>query len=167
MVVNDKQERYHWAKCKFGCKSRTSKGRCESKYRTTDFRGHLRKYHSIVKGQQQLKTESNDRSSVYVVKHFNSEEDMKFYMDMIVQEYPFNMVEHELFQDGQMLASTLLSTKVLISMRKEIMDICMREKDHMYENFKTINCCSVPQWTCGCLIRLKAICVSWTHGTLD
>jgi hypothetical protein len=74
--VNGKQETQHWAKCKFkGCKNKTSKGRCESRFGTTGFWTHLRHYHSIVKGQQQLKTENDETKGVTIVKPFKYDQD--------------------------------------------------------------------------------------------
>ena len=152
--VNGKKEQQHWAKCKFqGCKNKTSKGRCESRFGTTGFWTHLRYYHSIVKGQQQIKTENDEKNGVTIVKPFKYDQEeslKKFYMAMIVHEYPFNMAEHEFFQDWVKSLRPHYPLKSRVTVRKEVMDLCMLEKENMYEYFKTINCrfsATMDMWT--------------------
>ena len=152
--VNGKKEQQHWAKCKFqGCKNKTSKGRYESRFGTTGFWTHLRYYHSIVKGQQQIKTENDEKNGVTIVKPFKYDQEeslKKFYMAMIVHEYPFNMAEHEFFQDWVKSLRPHYPLKSRVTVRKEVMDLCMLEKENMYEYFKTINCrfsATMDMWT--------------------
>jgi hypothetical protein len=99
--VDGKQERLRWAKCNFkGCQTKTSKHRAEGKFGTTGFWTHLNNYHHVKKGQHQLTTGKDSETEIAIVKPYKYDQEAslkRLYEAMIVHEYPFNMVEHEVF----------------------------------------------------------------------
>jgi hypothetical protein len=57
---------------------------------------------------------------------------------MIVHEYPFNMVEHEVFVEWVKSMRPYFPLKSRVTVRKDIMDYYLAEKDKLYAYFKTI-----------------------------
>ena len=54
--------------------------------------------HSIVKGQQQLKVEKDGKKDITVVVPYRYDEEAslrKFYLAIVMHEYPFNISEHD------------------------------------------------------------------------
>jgi hypothetical protein len=62
----------------------------------------------------------------------------KFYEAMIVHEYPFNMVEHEVFVEWVKSMRPHFPLKSRVTVRKDIMDYYLAKKDKLYAYFKTI-----------------------------
>ncbi|CAA0839907.1 Unknown protein [Striga hermonthica] len=152
--VNGKQEQQCWAKCNFkGCKNKTSKHRAESNFGTTAFWTHLANYHSIKKGQQQLTTKNNNETGIVTVQPYKYDQEAslrKFYEAMIVHEYPFNMVEHEFFQEWVKSMRPNYPLKSHVTVRKEIIEYYSTERDKLYEYFKTIQSrfsATMDMWT--------------------
>jgi hypothetical protein len=102
LVIEDNGKTYlqHWAYGKWPrCKHR---GRCESNYGTIGFWTHLRVAHSVQKGQQQLKEKTDAEKGITVVVPYRYDEETslkKFYLAIVMHEYPFNISEHEYFVD--------------------------------------------------------------------
>lgn len=151
---NGKQVKQKWARCNFkGCNNKTSKHRAEGRAGTTGFWTHLGNYHSIVKGQQQLKTGTDTEKGVSVVERFRYDPEQslkKLYIAIIMHEYPFNIVEHEYFIDWVKSLRPDFPLKSRVSVRKDIMDIYLKEKDKLYEYLKTIKCrfsATMDMWT--------------------
>jgi hypothetical protein len=141
---NGKSVKQIWAKCKYpGCKNKTSKARAESNRGTTAFWSHLKNYHKIVKGQQDLKAEKDHGTSICVVQPYKYDERTslrKLYTVIIMHEYPFNIVEHEYFVDFIKSLKPTFPMKSRVTIRKEIMELYLHEKDVLYKYFKTLNC---------------------------
>ena len=112
-----------WAHCNFPkCKH---KGRCESNYGTIGFWSHLRTSHSIVKGQQQLKVEKDNDKNIIVVQPYKYDEEAsvrKFYLAIVMHEYPFNIVDHEDFVDFIKSLRSSFPIKSRVTIRKEILN---------------------------------------------
>ena len=152
--VNGKEETQLWAKCNVkGCVNKTSKHRAESRFGTTGFWTHLANYHSIKKGQQQLTTKTDKDTGVVVVQPYKYDQEAslrKFYEAMIVHEYPFNMVEHEYFQEWVKSMRPHYPLKSRVTVRKEIMEYYLAEKDKLYAYFKTVQSrfsATMDMWT--------------------
>jgi glyceraldehyde-3-phosphate dehydrogenase/erythrose-4-phosphate dehydrogenase len=67
---------------------------------------------------------------------------------MIVHEYPFNMVEHEVFVEWVKSMRPHFPLKSRVTVRKDIMDYS--EKDKLYAYFKTIRSrfsATMDMWT--------------------
>jgi len=153
-IVDGKPEQQLWGKCKYkGCKTKTSKLRAESKFGTTSFWTHLANYHSIKKGQQHLTTKKDNETGIAIVQPYKYDQEAsvrKFYEAMIVHEYPFNMVEHEYFQEWVKSLRPHYPLKCRVTVRKEIMEYCLAEKDKLYAYFKTIKSrfsATMDMWT--------------------
>jgi hypothetical protein len=133
-----------WAKCKYpGCKNKTSKARAESNRGTTAFWSHLKNYHKIMKGQQELKVENDHGTGICIVQPYKYDEETslrKFYTAIIMHEYPFNIVEHEYFVEFIKSLKPTFPMKSRVTIRKEILELYLHEKDVLYKYFKTLNC---------------------------
>lgn len=152
--VNGKPDEQLWAKCNFkGCKNKTSKHRAESRFGTTGFWTHLWNYHSVKKGQTQLTTKKDNDTGIAIVKPYKYDQEAslkKFYEAMIVHEYPFNMVEHEYFQEWVKSLRPHYPLKCRVTVRKEIYAYYLAEKEKLYAYFKTINSrfsATMDMWT--------------------
>ena len=136
-----------WAYCKFPkCKFR---GRCESNYGTTRFWTHLRVSHSVVKGQQQLKVEK-DIKAVVPYRYDEEASLRKFYLAIVMHEYPFNISEHEYFVEFIKSLRPSFPIKSRVTIRKEIMDMFLQEKEKLYAYFKSVSCrisTTMDMWT--------------------
>ena len=166
VVIEDNGKIYEqiWAHCDFPrCKH---KGRCESNYGTTGFWTHLRVAHSIVKGQQQLKAETDNKKGITTVVPYKYDEEAslrKFYLAIVMHEYPFNISEHEYFVEFIKSLRPSFPIKSRVTIRKEIMSIFLKEKDQLYAYFKSVSCrfsATMDMWTSKQVLH---VC----HITLD
>jgi hypothetical protein len=153
LVTEDNGKTYVqlWAHCKWPrCKH---EGRCESNYRTTGFWTHLRVAHSVVKGQMQLKEEKDAETGITVVVPYRYDEEAslkKFYLAIVMHEYPFNISEHEYFVDFIKSLSPTFPIRSRNTVRKEIMNMFLVEKEKLYDYFKSVSClfsATVDMWT--------------------
>ena len=153
LVIEDNGKTYvqRWAYCKWPkCKH---KGRCESNYGTTGFWTHLRVAHSIVKGQQQLKAETDNKKGITTVVPYKYDEEAslrKFYLAIVMHEYPFNISEHEYFVEFIKSLRPSFPIKSRVTIRKEIMSMFLKEKDQLYAYFKSVSCrfsATMDMWT--------------------
>ncbi|KAL6635263.1 hypothetical protein ACP70R_027934 [Stipagrostis hirtigluma subsp. patula] len=149
---NGKEVEQVWAQCNFkGCNNKTSRARGESRFGTTGFWTHLNNYHGVVKGQQEVDTDLDP--GVAVVEPYKYDEAAslkKLYTAIIMHEYPFNIVEHEYFIDWVKSMRPSFPINCRVTVRKEIMNLYLQEKDKMYAYFKTLKChlsATMDMWT--------------------
>jgi hypothetical protein len=118
-----------WGHCNFpNCRA---KYRAENNYGTTGFRNHLKSTHSIVKGQLQLKTEKDHGKDITVIMPYKYDQEVslkKLYLAIVMHEYPFNMVEHDLFVEFIKSLRLSFPLKSRVTIRKDIMDIFWNKK---------------------------------------
>ncbi|WVZ62887.1 hypothetical protein U9M48_012579 [Paspalum notatum var. saurae] len=153
VIIEDKGKTYLqvWAHCDFpNCKH---KGRAESNYGTTGFWTHLRTTHSIVKGQQQLKVEKDHGTDITAVEPYRYDEQAslkKFYLAIVMHEYPFNISDHEYFIEFIKSLRPSFPIKSRVTVRNEIMSMYLEEKDKLYNYFKNVDCrfsTTMDMWT--------------------
>ncbi|WVZ79234.1 hypothetical protein U9M48_026838 [Paspalum notatum var. saurae] len=150
VIIEDKGKTYLqvWAHCDFpNCKH---KGRAESNYGTTGFWTHLRTTHSIVKGQQQLKVEKDHGTDITAVEPYRYDEQAslkKFYLAIVMHEYPFNISDHEYFIEFIKSLRPSFPIKSRVTVRNEIMSMYLEEKDKLYNYFKNVDSTTMDMWT--------------------
>jgi len=141
--VDGKQYEQLWGYCNFA--------RCNKRYRaegpcgTTAFKSHLRSKHSIVEGQQQLNVGKNTGSEIAHIVPFKYDQEVslrKLNLAITMHEYPFNIVEHEYLVDFIKSLRPSFPIKSRVTVRKEIMDRYLEEKETLYAHLKTIKCSS-------------------------
>lgn len=150
-----------WAKCK-KC-SYTS--RRESNRGTTIFWSHLDKKHQIKSGQQLLNLKKSESgTSVETYRYDEAVSLKKFYLAIIMHEYPFNIVEHEYFVDFIKSLRPTFPIKSRITIRKDTLNMFLEEKKKMYEYFKTLSCrfcTTMDMWTSNQNKCYMCITVHW------
>ena len=153
IVIEEGGKKYEqlWGHCNFPhCKH---KYRAESNNGTNAFRNHLKLCHSIVKGQMQLMAEKDLGKDVSTVVPYGYDYETslkKFYLAVIMHEYPFNIVEHDYFVDFISSLRPSFIFKSRVTGRKDIMDIYETEKDKLYAYLKTVKCrfsATMDMWT--------------------
>jgi hypothetical protein len=151
VTINGKNYTEKWASCNFPrCKT---KYRCESTKGTTGFWTHLRTTHSVVKGQQQLAVGKDHEKDINIVEPYKYDPEVssrKFYLAIIMHEYPSNIVEHEYLIDFLKSLRPSFPIKSRIIVRKEILSIYSEEKKKLYAYLKTFNCrfsTTMDMWT--------------------
>lgn len=136
---NGKKYEQEWGYCKFPrCRK---KYRADSNYGTSGFRNHLKSAHNIVKGQLQLKAEKDNGKDVTNIQPYRYDQEIsvkKLYLAIIMHEYPFNIVEHDYFADFIKSLRPSFPLKSRVTVRKEIMDIYLEEKEKLYAYLKTV-----------------------------
>ena len=153
IVIEEGGKKYEqlWGHCNFPhCKH---KYMAESNNGTNVFRNHLKSCHSIVKGQMQLRAKKDlgkDVSTVvpYIYDYETSLK--KFYLAVIMHEYPFNIVEHDYFVDFINSLHPSFTFKSRVTGRKDIMDIYETKKNKLYAYLKTVKCrfsATMDMWT--------------------
>jgi hypothetical protein len=152
--INGKLVEEKWAKCNFkGCRAPSGNNRCESNRGTTGFWNHLSKYHSVDKKQLQLKTGKDAAKDITFVEPFRYDQEVslrKFYLAIIMHEYPFNIAEHEYFVDFIKSLRPNFPIKSRVTVRKEILGIYLEEKNKLYECLKFVKsriCATMDMWT--------------------
>jgi hypothetical protein len=171
LVIEDNGKTYVqlWAHCNWPrCKH---KGRCESNYGTTGFWTHLRVAHSIVKGQQQLAVEKNGGKDIAVVVPYKYDEEVslrKFYLAIVMHEYPFNISEHEFFVDFIKSLRPSFPIKSRVTIRKEILNMFLAEKERLYDYFKSVPCrfsATMDMWTSNQNKSYMCVTIHWIDDT--
>jgi hypothetical protein len=154
-----------WAHCNQpGCKH---KGRAEGNYGTTGFWTHLRTTHIIVKGQLQLKSEKDAETNMTLVQPYRYDEEAslkKFYLAIIMHEYPFNISEHEYFVEFIKSLRPSFPIKSLVTIRKEILNMFLQEKEKLYDYFKAVSCrfsATMDIWTSNQNKSYMCVTVHW------
>lgn len=150
-----------WAKCS-KCKFKT---RGESHRGTTVLWNHLQT-HSIKPGQQQLQVKKGEGNNA-AVQTFKYDPEVslnKFYMAMVIHEYPFKMVEHEFFVDFIKSMRPAFSFKSRTTTRKEIMEMYLVEKKKLFEQLKHLCCrfsATMDMWTSNQNKGYMCITIHW------
>ncbi|WVZ52414.1 LOW QUALITY PROTEIN: hypothetical protein U9M48_003470, partial [Paspalum notatum var. saurae] len=128
-----------------------SQGRAESNYGTMGFWTHLRTTHSTVKGQQQLKKDhGTDITAVEPYRYDEQASLKKFYLAIVMHEYPFNISDHEYFVQFIKSLRPSFPIKSRVTVRNEIMSMYLEEMDKQYNYFKNVDCCfstTMDMWT--------------------
>jgi hypothetical protein len=105
-----------------------------------------------VKGQLQLSLEK-DGKDITAIKPFRYDQDdsvKKFYLAIIMHEYPFNIVEHDYFVEFIKSLRPSFPLKSRVTARKDIMDIYVLERNKLYAYLKTVPCrfsTTMDMWT--------------------
>jgi hypothetical protein len=87
---------------------------------------HLRTTHGVVKGQQQLKAEMDNEKGIATIVPYRYDEDAslrKFYLAIVMHEYPFNISEHDYFVEFIKSLRPSFPIRSRVTIRKEIMDM--------------------------------------------
>ncbi|CAN6287169.1 unnamed protein product [Urochloa humidicola] len=157
------------AHCKFPrCKH---KGRCESNYGTSGFWTHLRTAHGVVKGQQLLKAEMDNGKGITPVTAYKYDEEVslrKFYLAIVMHEYPFNIAEHEFFVEFIKSLRPSFPIKSRVTIRNEIMGMFLQEKEKLYAYFKTIQCrfsATMDMWTSNQNKAYLCVTIHWVDDS--
>ncbi|CAA0806583.1 Zinc finger BED domain-containing protein DAYSLEEPER [Striga hermonthica] len=167
LVIEDNGKVYiqKWAYCNYPmCKH---KARCEGNYGTTGFWTRLRVAHSVQKGQQQLKVEKDGAQEIKAVVTYRYDEEAslrKFYLAIVMHEYPFNTSEHEYFVDFIKSLRPSFPIKSRVSIRKEIMSMFLEEKEKLYAYFKFVPCrlsATMDMWTSNQNKSYMCVTVHW------
>ncbi|KAJ1260875.1 hypothetical protein BS78_10G265500 [Paspalum vaginatum] len=130
-----------------------AKYRAECNSGTSSFRNHLKSVHHIVDGQLQLKAEKDKGRDVTTIQPYRCDQEIsvkKLYTAIIMHEYPFNIVEHDYFADFIKSLRPSFPLKSKLTIRKEIMDIYLDEKDKLYKYLKTVRSrfsATMDMWT--------------------
>ena len=96
-----------------------------------------------MKGQQQLKAETDNKKGITTVVPYKYDEEAslrKFYLAIVMHEYPFNISEHEYFVEFIKSLRPSFPIKSRVTIRKEIMSMFLKEKDELYAYFKSVSC---------------------------
>jgi hypothetical protein len=149
--VNGKKYEQMWGYCNFP--------KCNTRYRaegtsgTTGFKNHLRTKHSTLVGQQQLKVGKDPGTELTHVKPFKYDQEIslkKLNLAITMHEYPFNIVEHEYLVDFIKSLRPSFPLKSRVTIRKEIMETFLEEKETLYKYLKTMQCrfsATMDMWT--------------------
>ncbi|KAJ1256441.1 hypothetical protein BS78_K023900 [Paspalum vaginatum] len=123
-----------WVKCNY-CSYEVKHN---SKNGTSVFLSHTKSQHYKVAGQQLLKVEKDGSCAASVETYrYDPEASLrKFYLAIIMHEYPFNIVEHEYFVEFIKSLRPTFPIKSRTTVRKELMGIFVEEKNKLYEYFK-------------------------------
>jgi hypothetical protein len=106
-----------------------------------------------VKGQQQLHVGKNPGSQIGHVQPYKYDEEAslkKLNLAITMHEYPFNVVEHEYLVDFIKSLRPSFPIKSRVTVRKEIMEKYLEEKEILYAHLKNLNCrfsATMDMWT--------------------
>lgn len=153
-----------WAKCK-KC---PHKARAETSRGTKALWNHVGFKHAVKQDQQQLQLgndEGGENSAVVETYRYDAEASLrKFYLALVMHEYPFVMVEHEYFVDFIKYLRPDFSFKSRTTTRKEILEIFGDEKKKLYEQLKSLSCrfsATMDMWTSNQNKCYMCIIVHW------
>jgi hypothetical protein len=110
----------------------------------------------------QLKAEKDRGKDITNVQPFRYDLETsvnKFYLAVIMHEYPFNIVEHEYLVDFLKSLRPSFAFKSRVTARKDIMDIYTKEKDKLYAALKKVPCRFSATMVYGHHVRTKVTCV--------
>jgi hypothetical protein len=106
-----------------------------------------------VKGQQQLKVEKDSSKDMTTIAPYRYDEEVslrKFYLAIVMHEYPFNIAEHEYFVEFIKSLRPSFPIKSRITIRNEILGMFVQEKEKLYAYFKTVKyrfSATMDMWT--------------------
>jgi hypothetical protein len=104
-------------------------------------------------GQQQLAVGKNPGSEATQVKPFKYDEEVslkKLNLAITMHEYPFNIVEYEYLVDFIKSLRPSFPMRSRVTVRKEILDKYLEEKETLYAHLKTLKCrfsATMDMWT--------------------
>lgn len=160
--VNGEIVTEYWVKCNY-CSYETKHN---SKNGTSVYFSHTKSQHSTVAGQQLLKVET-DGSCVTSVEPYRYDQEAslrKFYLAIIMHEYPFNIVDHEYFVEFIKSLRPSFPIKSRVTLRKELISIFVEEKKKLYAYFKSVNClfsATMDMWTSNQNKGYMCVTVHW------
>lgn len=134
-----------WARCNSkGCNYKGPRTNARGNRGTTVFKSHLQNKHQIITGQQKLvlnKVEGNESMVAPATFRYDESTSLKkFYLSIIMHEYPFNIVDHEYLVDFIHSLHPTFPIKSRPTVNKDIVNIFKEEKKKLYEYFKTMQC---------------------------
>ena len=94
----------------------------------------------------QLKWEKDGEKNITAVQPYRYDEEAslrKFYLAIIMHEYSFNISEHESLRPS-------FPIKSHVTVRKEILNVFLQEKEKLYTYFKSVSCrfsATMDMWT--------------------
>lgn len=153
------------------CNKCSYKRRCESNCGTSVFWNHLNNKHNIKSGQQQLQMKKSEDGTEGAVETYRYDETVslkKFYMAIIMHEYPFNIVEHDYFVDFIKYLRPTFPIKSRITVRKDIINIYEEEKKKLWQHLLTLSCrfsTTMDMWTSNQNKSYMCITVHWIDDT--
>lgn len=158
-----------WASCNSkGCTYKGPRTNARGNRGTTVFKSHLQNKHQIITGQQKLvlnKVEGNESMAAPATFRYDEATSLKkFYLSIIMHEYPFNIVEHEYLVDFIHSLRPTFPIKSRPTVKKDIINIFLDEKKKLYEYFKTVQCrfsATMDMWTSGQTKGYMCITVHW------
>jgi len=127
----------------------------------------LRITHRLVKGQQQLisgKDHGKDITTIQPYRYDQESSVRKFYLAIIMHEYPFNIVEHDYFLDFIKSLRLTFPMKSCVIVRNEIMNIYLEEKEKLYALFRSVKfrfSVTMDMWTSCQNKSYMCITVHW------
>jgi hypothetical protein len=147
------------------CKKCTYRTRGVSNKGTTVLWNHVNAKHDVKKGQQQLKVQKSEGKDIVETYKYDPEVSLKkFYEAMVMHEYPFMMVEHELFVDFIKSLRPNFSFKSGITTSKEILDMHLAQKKKLFDQLKTVSSrfsATMDMWTSNQNKGYMCITVHW------
>jgi hypothetical protein len=121
----------------------------------------LKLKHSITQDQTTPEA-SEGKNELY---KYNPEVSLaKFYLAMVMHEYPFVMAEHEFFIDYIKSLRPGFSLKCCITARKEMMNLFVAEKKRLFELLKSLRCrfsTTIDMWTSNQKKVYMCITIHW------
>jgi hypothetical protein len=115
----------------------------------------------------QLKCERDGEQNITTVQPYRYDEEAslrKFYLAIIMHEYPFNISEHEYFVEFIKSLRPSFPIKSRVTIRKEILNLFMKEKEKLYDYFKTVPSrfsATMDMWTSNQNKSYMCITVHW------
>ena len=88
----------------------------------------------------------------------------KFYLAIVMHEYPFNISEHEYFVDFIKSLHPTFPIRSRVTIRKEIMNTFLAEKERLYSMFKSVSCrfsATMDMWTLNQNKSYMCVTVHW------
>jgi len=88
----------------------------------------------------------------------------KFYLAIVMHEYPFNISEHEYFVDFIKSLRPTFPIRSRVTIRKEIMSMFLAEKERLYSMFKSISyrfSATMDMWTSNQNKSYMCVIVHW------
>ena len=113
------------------------KAKADSSNGTKAFSNHLKLRHKILKGQQHL-TPNGDTIETY--KYDENFSVRLLYYAIIMHEYPFSIAQHNYLVKFIKSLWPSFPLKSHVTIRKEIMDLYIEEKNMLYAQFKKLAC---------------------------
>lgn len=114
------------------------------------------------------KSEDGTEGAVETYRYDETVSLKKFYMAIIMHEYPFNIVEHDYFVDFIKSLRPTFPIKSRITVRKDILNIYEEEKKKLWQHLLTLSCrfsTTMDMWTSNQNKSYMCITVHWIDDT--